>query len=85
MKALFTGTDLTGMVITGDAAHAQHATAAYLTAQRGGHYALTVKGNQPTPLAHPGAATGCAGHRTSRHRGPFEGPDRAPRVLDRPR
>jgi predicted transposase YbfD/YdcC len=69
VKALFTGTDLTGMVITGDAAHAQHATAAYLTSQRGGHYALTVKGNQPTLLAQitkalPPAASGTEHHVT---------------------
>jgi hypothetical protein len=40
--------DLTGVVITGNAAHAQHATAAHLTCERGGDYAVTVKGNQPT-------------------------------------
>ena len=38
--------DLTGVVVTGDAAHAQHAAADHLTAERGGDYVLTVKGNQ---------------------------------------
>lgn len=47
VTALLGGVDLTGVVVTGDAAHAQHATAAYLAGERGGHYALTVKGNQP--------------------------------------
>lgn len=42
--------DITGAVITGDAAHTQTATAAYLREQ-GAHYILTVKGNQPTLLA----------------------------------
>jgi predicted transposase YbfD/YdcC len=51
VAALLKGVDLTGVVVTGDAAHAQHATAAYLACERGGHYALTVKGNQPSLLA----------------------------------
>jgi hypothetical protein len=54
--ALLAGIDLTDVVVTGDAAHAQHATAAHLTADRGGGYALTVKGNQPTLLAQIVAA-----------------------------
>lgn len=67
VEALLTGIDLTGVVITGDAAHAQHATAAYLTRERGGEYALTVKGNQPTLLAQitaalPNAASGTEHH-----------------------
>lgn len=51
VQALLAGTDLTGMVITGDAAHAQHASAAHITLDRGGDYALTVKGNMPGLLA----------------------------------
>jgi hypothetical protein len=46
VAALLAGVDLSGVVVTGDAAHAQHATAAYLAGERGGHDALTVKGNQ---------------------------------------
>lgn len=69
VKALLAGTDLTGMVITGDAAHAQHATAAHLACERGGHYALTVKGNQAALLARiaavlPPAAPGTEHHVT---------------------
>jgi predicted transposase YbfD/YdcC len=36
-----------GAVITADALHAQRAHAEYLVAQRGGHYLITVKRNQP--------------------------------------
>lgn len=60
VQALLAGVDLTGVVVTGDAAHAQHTTAARLTTDRGGAYALTVKGNQPTPPRHlrsPGQST----------------------------
>jgi predicted transposase YbfD/YdcC len=56
VPALLAGVDLTGVVVTGDAAHAQHATAVYLAIERGGHYALTVKGNQPGLLARLAAA-----------------------------
>ena len=38
---------LTGAVVTADALHAQKAHADYLVLQRGAHYLLTVKGNQP--------------------------------------
>jgi predicted transposase YbfD/YdcC len=38
---------LAGAVITADAMHAQRAHAEYLTGQRGAHYILTVKRNQP--------------------------------------
>lgn len=67
VAALLKDVDLTGVVVTGDAAHAQHTTAAYLTQDRGGHYVLTVKGNQPTLLtqiaaALPPAAPGSAYH-----------------------
>lgn len=67
VRALLADTDLTGMVVTGDAAHAQHATAAHIALERGGHYALTVKGNQPGLLtriveALPAAAPGTEHH-----------------------
>ena len=38
--------DLTDTVVTADALHCQRETALYITG-RGGHYVLTVKGNQP--------------------------------------
>jgi predicted transposase YbfD/YdcC len=40
--------DLDGVVVTGDAAHAQHDTAHYIAGQREADYLLTVKGSQPT-------------------------------------
>ncbi|GLZ42759.1 ISAs1 family transposase [Actinokineospora sp. NBRC 105648] len=72
VKALLAGVDLAGVVVTGDAAHAQHTTAAYLTSERGGHYALTVKGNQLTLLGGiaavlPAAAPGTEHHVTEDH------------------
>ncbi len=39
--------DLTDAVVTADALHAQRAHARYLVTDRGAHYVLTVKGNQP--------------------------------------
>jgi predicted transposase YbfD/YdcC len=39
---------LAGAVVTADALHAQKAHATYLVDERGGHYVLTVKGNQPS-------------------------------------
>lgn len=39
--------DLEGVVVTADAMHCQTAHADYLVLQRGAHYVLTVKGNQP--------------------------------------
>ncbi len=47
VRALLDGVDLDGRVVTADAAHAQHVTADYLVAERGGDYVLQVKGNQP--------------------------------------
>jgi predicted transposase YbfD/YdcC len=38
---------LDGAVVTADAMHAQRAHAEYLVTQRGAHYLITVKGNQP--------------------------------------
>jgi predicted transposase YbfD/YdcC len=46
VKALLDPVDLTGTVVTGDAAHTQHATAQYIL-DRQSHYVFTVKGNQP--------------------------------------
>jgi len=45
-KALLDPVDLTGAVVTGDAAHTQHTTAQYIL-DREADYVLTVKGNQP--------------------------------------
>lgn len=56
VSALLAGIELDRVVVTGDAAHAQHATAAHVTGERGGAYALTVKGNQPSVLAQIAAA-----------------------------
>jgi predicted transposase YbfD/YdcC len=67
VQALLAGTDLTGMVITGDAAHAQHATAAHIAVERGGNYALTVKGNQPGLLARIAAVLPPAAPGTEHH------------------
>jgi predicted transposase YbfD/YdcC len=39
--------DLAGAVVTADALHAQRAHAGYLVTERGAHYLITVKGNQP--------------------------------------
>jgi predicted transposase YbfD/YdcC len=39
--------DLAGAVVTADALHAQRAHADYLVTQRGAHYVITVKRNQP--------------------------------------
>ena len=46
VPALLDGVDLSRAVITGDAAHTQYDTAAYLR-ERDTHYILTVKNNQP--------------------------------------
>ncbi len=67
VPALLADTDLTGMVVTGDAAHAQHATAAHLALDRGTDYLLTVKANMPGLLeqihtALPPAAPGTEHH-----------------------
>jgi predicted transposase YbfD/YdcC len=40
--------DLAGAVVTADALHAQRSHAGYLVTQRGAHYLLTVKRNQPS-------------------------------------
>src|ERR1700691_2602781 len=46
--ALLDRIDLAGAVVTADALHAQRAHAGYLAGQRGAHYLITVKGNQPS-------------------------------------
>jgi predicted transposase YbfD/YdcC len=40
--------ELSGAIVTADAMHAQREHARYLVSQRGAHYILTVKGNQPS-------------------------------------
>ena len=50
VKGLLDPVELSGMVVTADAAHAQHSTAEYIC-KRDAHYVLTVKGNQPGLLA----------------------------------
>lgn len=67
VKDLLAEIDLREVVVTGDAAHAQQATAAHITSERGGNYALTVKGNHPRLLtqivaALPPAALATADH-----------------------
>jgi predicted transposase YbfD/YdcC len=47
VQQLLDPVDLTDTVVTGDAAHAQTGTAAYIH-DRGGDYVFTVKGNQPS-------------------------------------
>lgn len=71
--------DLAGTVVTADAMHAQRGHADYLVLERGAHYILTVKGNQPAlrnqlaalpwkdvPIAHTstGRSHGRAEHRS---------------------
>jgi predicted transposase YbfD/YdcC len=46
-KALLDHVDLTGAVVTADAAHASRETAQYIAGERGADYLLTVKGNTP--------------------------------------
>ena len=47
VRALLDTVDLTGAVVTADAAHASRETAAYIAGERGADYLLTVKGNTP--------------------------------------
>jgi predicted transposase YbfD/YdcC len=47
VKALLDHVDLTGAVVTADAAHASRETAEYIAGERGADYLLTVKGNTP--------------------------------------
>jgi hypothetical protein len=50
VAALLDPVDLAGMVVTGDAAHTQTETAAYVCGRQGDHV-LTLKGNQPSLLS----------------------------------
>jgi hypothetical protein len=50
---LLDGVELTNAVVTADALRAQKAHADYLVLQRGAHYLLTVKGNQPGLSTQP--------------------------------
>ena len=47
VKALLDPVDLTGAVVTADAAHASRETAACIAGERGADYLLTVQGNTP--------------------------------------
>jgi predicted transposase YbfD/YdcC len=47
-STLLDGIDLAGTVVTADALHAQRGHAEYLAGQRGAHYLITIKGNQPS-------------------------------------
>ncbi|MFE9959146.1 ISAs1 family transposase [Micromonospora sp. NPDC005299] len=49
LRAILTGLDLTGCLVTADAAHCQHATATAII-EAGGAYLLTVKANQAALL-----------------------------------
>jgi hypothetical protein len=60
VRELLDPVDLTGAVVTADAAHAQHETAEYIGGTRGADYLLTVKGNQPTLQAAIFAAVNAA-------------------------
>jgi len=51
LAPLLAGLDLSGVVVTADALHTQRTTARHLVADRGAHYVLTVKGNQPSLFA----------------------------------
>ena len=51
LAPLLAGLDLSGVVVTADALHTQRATARHLVSDRGAHYVLTVKGNQPSLFA----------------------------------
>ena len=48
VKPLLDAMELTGRVVTADALHTQIETAQYLVQDKGAHYLLTVKDNQPT-------------------------------------
>jgi hypothetical protein len=48
VKPLLDAMELTGRVVTADALHTQIDTAQYLVEEKGAHYLLTVKDNQPT-------------------------------------
>lgn len=51
VTALLAEFELTGVVVTGDAGHAQQATGAHIATERGDAYVSTVKRNRPGLLA----------------------------------
>lgn len=55
LSTLLDTVDLSGVVVTADALHAQRDHAEYLVAQRDAHYLLTVKANQPSLFAQSAA------------------------------
>ncbi|GEL20892.1 ISAs1 family transposase [Pseudonocardia asaccharolytica] len=67
--------DLHGVLVTADALHAQRGHADYLH-QRGGHYLMTIKANQPTLLSRlralPWAQIGVAARERARGHGRVE-------------
>jgi predicted transposase YbfD/YdcC len=72
IAALLDGVDITGMVVTADAAHPSRDTAAYLRS-RGADYVFTVKGNKPALLAGicqrlPAAVADTADYTDTEHR-----------------
>ncbi|MBM0236898.1 ISAs1 family transposase [Micromonospora sp. ATA32] len=72
IKALLDQIDITGMVITADAAHPSSDTATYLV-DRGAGYVFTVKGNKPGLLAAitsrlPVATAATSGHTSTERR-----------------
>jgi predicted transposase YbfD/YdcC len=74
LKTLVTRLDLGGAVVTVDALHTQHKTAAHLVEVIGAEYLMTIKANQPTLLAAAarilsGPAADVAGEHTERSRG----------------
>jgi len=50
LSTLLADLDLAGVVVSADALHTQRETARHLVCDRGAHYVLTVKGNQPSLL-----------------------------------
>ncbi|MEU6700692.1 ISAs1 family transposase [Pseudonocardia sp. NPDC046786] len=75
VPGLLTGLDLNGVLITADVLHTQRTHARYLR-ERGGHFLMTVKANQPTLLtrlrALPWTMTGPAAQQRARGHGRVE-------------
>jgi predicted transposase YbfD/YdcC len=75
VPALLDGLDLQGVLVTADALHTQRSRARCLH-QRGGHYLMTVKANQPTLLrrlrALPWTSIGVAARERARGHGRVE-------------
>ncbi len=86
IKALLDPIDITGMVITADAAHPRHDTADYLHG-RDADYVFTVKANKPALLTAiairlPAAITATSSHTNTEHRSGYRN---HPHHLDRRR